>query len=343
MAPKAKSTRARPVRIEIDGDGILDILHEYINHDANPVTSFNDSAPVPPVLDRVFAEIIREFMHREESKSTGGSSKITSSKTLSYSDVIQRVKSFYTEYIPSNSKSKDACLSLFKDRDIIGSGKYGVVYKATDSNDRRPGFKYAVKAIQVYPFAHKMLYENLVNEIEIGRKMGKAGIGPRVRAVHWCEQDGGLLVMIVTDLMSEGDLAHFSQTHAVTLDHVLQIEKKVRSMHRLGILHNDIHARNILVNKNKNGGFEFFLGDFGFSRPDKTLIKRKSEIEKVRMLSTLVTRDKLRGLLYTMLSDGRISSEIKFSQSSAASSSVWLDGTTYLDSSSVSESGCQPQ
>ena len=344
MAPKARPARPAPLRVDIDGDGIIDMLRRDLEDDANPVVSFADSAAIPPVLDRVFAEIIREFVHREEAARGGGSSrKITSQKRFSYPEAVKRVKSFYTEYLPSNSKSKDACLSLFRDRDAIGSGRYGVVYSAADPADPRPGYKYAVKAVQLYPFAHRMLYENLVNEIEIGRKLGAAGVAPAVRAVHWCEQDGGVLVMMVTDLMSEGDLARFSQTHAVTPSHVREIEKKARKMHRMGFVHNDVHARNVLVNKNKDGGYEFFLGDFGFARPDKSPTKRKLEIQQVRALSKLVTRDRLRGLLYGMVSDGRISSRISFSQSPAAAGSVWLDGTTYDDSSAPAESGSHPQ
>lgn len=347
MAPKK---RQRPVRVEINGDGIIDLLRQDLESGAEPVTSFGGSPPVPPVLDRVFAEVIREYVHREEEggRATGGGRRITKSKVFAYGDVVRRVKSFYTRHLPSNSKSRDACLSLFRDRNIIGSGRYGVVYDAEVSADAeagpgRPGQRYAVKAVQIYPFAHGMLYQNLVNEIEIGRKMGEAGVGPKVRAVHWCERDGGMLVMIVSDLMAGGDLARFSQMQAVTAEHVAQIEKKLRRMHRAGFLHNDVHSRNVLVDTDGKGGFEFYISDFGFSRPGKDPEKRKAEIQVVRSFASLVARDRMRGLLYNMIADGRVAATIRFAQSAPASSSVWLDGTTYSDAASSPESGSQPQ
>ena len=160
--------------------------------------------------------------------------------------------------------------------------------------------------------------------------MGEAGIGPKIRAVHWCEQDGGVVVMIVGDLMSKGDLAHFSLSQAVTENHVAQIETKIRKMHRMGYLHNDIHSRNVLVNDDGHGGLEFFISDFGFAEKDDDADKRRREIARVRAMASIATRDKLRGLLYNMVADGRIRLKIKFDQSAThTNASPWIDTNLY--------------
>ena len=353
MAPKKKrsTATATPVpattaRVEIDGDSILQMLERDVDADAKPVVDFRSLPPVPPILDRVFAEVIREFVSRRESRSTTVKGGGRRAEEGGFERVVKTVKSYYTEYVPSRSKAKDACLQMFKDRSFLGSGRYGVVYNVVDPSDVRPGYRYAVKTVFLYPFAHRMLYENLVNEIEIAKKMGEAGVGPGVRAVHWCEQDGGVLVMIVVDLMSRGDLAHFSQTHAVTSKHVAAIERKIKKMHRMGYLHNDVHARNVLVHDRDEGGFDFYLSDFGFSSQDSDPDKRKEEVKRVRSLTSMATRDRLRGLLYNMMVDGRIRTSIRFRQSPAASSAVWLEGSTYDASgtrTALEYSGSQPQ
>lgn len=341
MARGKKSSKAR---VYIDGDAILEMLEEDVDAEAKPVVDFRSIPPVPPILDRVFAEVIREHVSRRERPDSG----VTGGRRTEaggFDRVLKTIKSHYTEYIPSKSKSKDACLQMFNDRSYLGSGRYGVVYDVADPSDPRPGYRYAVKTVFLYPFAHRMLYDNLVNEIEIGKKMGEEGVGPRVRAVHWCEQEGGVLVMIVADLMTRGDLAHFSQTHAVTEAHVAAIKRKVKKMHGMGYLHNDVHARNILVTDRRDGGFDFFVSDFGFSTQGKNPAKRREEIARVQSLTTMATRDRLRGVLYTMLQDGRIETRIRFRQSASAASAVWLDGPT-SDSQGTqppARSGSQPQ
>eukprot|EP00873_Tetraselmis_striata_P033827 jgi/Tetstr1/454091/TSEL_041010.t1 len=326
--------------VDIDGDAILRMLRRDAELGSKPLVDFG-SMPVeiPPVLDRVFAEIIREYML--ESAAGGGSAGRRGGGGEGGDgarEAIRTIKDAYTEYKPSNARGKDACLALFKDRAFLGYGRYGTVFDVVDPTDPRPGFRYAVKTVFIYPFAHRMLYDNLVNEIEIGKKMGEAGIGPRVRAVHWCKQDGGMLVMIVTDLMNRGDLAHFSQTHAVTHAHLKAVEAKLKRMHNLGYLHNDVHSRNVLVHKNDDGSFEFFLSDFGMSGEGATDSKRREEVRRVRALTSIVTRDRLRGMLYAMVADGRIRPRISLRQSRAAESAVWMGDDGSCESSGLRSS-----
>lgn len=311
-------------RISIDGEAVIALL-EKDDGDAGAPTDFSD-APVPPVLDRIFADIISEYMARHDrDEQAGGSARRAPRSGRGYAEAVREIKSHYTEFVPANSKAKNACLARFEDRKPLGAGRYGVVYDAVVER-----YRYAVKTVMIYPFAHRLLYENLVNEIEIGRKMGEAGVGPRVHAVHWCERDGGLLVMIVIDLMSRGDLVRFSQAHAVTEEHVAAIRKKLRAMHRLGYLHNDIHARNVLVHEPEEGSFQFFLSDFGFSRESADSAARREETRRVSAFLGLARRDHLRGLLYRMVRDGRIRANIRFEQrADAAAGDIWDAASTY--------------
>lgn len=313
-------------RIKFDGEKILDMLERDLETDSTPITDFRTIKNGSDVLDVLFSALIKEYLDRRDGKATtGGANR----KPESVSEVVKKIKATYTAYKPANDKSRDACLGLFRDRQNIGSGKYGDVFSGTSPHD--PENIYAVKAILIHPFSHPMLYRNVVSEIEIGKEMGELGVGPRVHDVHWCDKDGGLLVMIVSDLMTLGDLAKFSQERAVTDAHVRSIRKKLKIMHGAGYTHNDLHARNILVNETGDGSCEFFLGDFGFSGKTSNPADARKEMRDLKGLSRLVTRDRLRGILYKMVDDGRLKVDINFN-STRSSSGVWTED--YSSSSS---------
>lgn len=307
-------------KIIIDGERVLKMLSEDVESDSVPRTDFRDS-DIPPILDICFEEIVKEHLHRIGTSQQKGGAKTNPPAARK---AISKLKSWYTEFIPANNKSKDACLKRYKYMQHIGSGRYGDVYSGIDPHDNRKGFKYAIKTVFVHPFSHPMLYENLRNEIEIGKEMGESGIGPKFAAVHWCEQDGGILVMIVTELMTRGDLLSFSQTHAITDTHVKDIRKKIRALHRKGIVHNDLHPRNILVSDKPEGGFGFYIGDYGFAKRTKSREDMERDWRRLADLKSLATRDRLRGLLYNMVEDGRIKTDIIFDQSSGSHRTPWV-------------------
>jgi hypothetical protein len=315
-----EKSMAIATRIKFDGEKILDMLERDLETDSTPVTDFRTIKNGSDVLDGLFSALIKEYIDRRDSKATttGGANK----KPDSVAEVVKKIKASYTAYRPANDKSRDACLGLFGDRLNIGSGKYGDVFSGTSPHD--PENIYAVKAILIHPFSPPAIYRNVVSEIEIGKEMGELGVGPRVHDVHWCDKDGGLLVMIVSDLMTLGDLSKFSQERAVTDAHVKSIRKKLKIMHDAGYTHNDLHARNILVNETADGAFEFFLGDFGFSGKTTNSADARKEMRDLKGLSRLVTRDRLRGVLYRMVEDGRLKVDINF-KPTLSSSSVWAE------------------
>lgn len=305
--------------ILFDGEKILGLLARAVENNETPLTDFGSIKQSSEVLDGLFSALIKEYLNRIETVS-GGAAR----KQETVQEVVGTIKRRYTAYKPSNDRSRDACMGLFGDKTHIGAGRYGDVYSATSPHDPA-GALYAVKAIMIHPFSHPMLYRNVVNEIEIGRKMGEAGIGPRMHDVHWCERDGGILVMIVSDLMRHGDLATFSQTTAVTEAHVRAIRKKLRAMHAAGYTHNDVHARNILVDSNQNGSYAFYLGDFGFSTETADASAAKDEIRALGCIARLATRDRLRGILYKLVEDGTIAVDISLKSSSPSSSSQYRE------------------
>ena len=52
--------------------------------------------------------------------------------------------------------------------------------------------------------------------------------------------------------------------------HIKKIKNKIKKLHEMGIIHQDLHEDNILVQKNKNS-IDFFISDFGLSKTKKDL------------------------------------------------------------------------
>jgi hypothetical protein len=302
--------------VRVDGERILAALASDVRAGAMPVTDF---AAASPLLDVIFSRIAGEFLAREERVPGGGRQAGGGRGAPDYAAVEAAVRRRWPEHVALKGTGRRECLDRYRELVAIGSGRYGTVYSAGVPEDTRAGARYALKAVAVHPFAQPLQYQNLLNEIEIGTRMGELGVGPRVAAVHWCREDDGLLVMIVTDLMTRGDLLHFSRQRAVTDAHLAQVRRKLRAMHAAGFLHNDLHARNVLVTERPSGGFELFIGDYGFAAavtPETEPLLR-AEARALGGLRALVARDRLRGVLYRMVADGRLEVDIDFRQTAA--------------------------
>lgn len=331
-------------RVQVDGERILEMLLADVRAGALPVTDFPSSQA--PLLESIFGRIVQEFAVRNERTSrshtqAGGAAACKGRlPAMDYAALEADVRRRFPEYIPLKATGKRACLERYREVVGLGTGRFGVVYAAGIPEDARPGYRYALKAVAVHPFAQPLQYQNLLNEIDIGTRMGELGVGPKVHAVHWCREDGGLLVMIASDLMTRGDLQQFSRTRALTSAHLKKIRKKLRAMHAAGYLHNDLHSRNVLVTESPDGGFEFFIGDYGFACPVADMAVATPEAERLKRaemrsldrLETIVTRDMLRGMLYRMVAEGRILADIDFHQSpdpagASSSMSIPLSGS----------------
>lgn len=93
---------------------------------------------------------------------------------------------------------------------------------------------------------------------------------PHVVQVHaYGEVDG--VLYLATQLIPEGDLARLVRDHgplpaAAALDLVAQVADGLAEAHRVGLLHRDIKASNVLL-RDRGEGWTAYLADFGLARP----------------------------------------------------------------------------
>lgn len=157
---------------------------------------------------------------------------------------------------------------------ILGQGVYGVVAELICSN---PETRLVVKVIfddrenwrLEREYAHKIRHPNSISWIAEGTLTVDG------RTVDW-------FVYPRADMSGEDLLEELNEGKATPLQRwaiaktmVLQLLRVVEILHDLGVVHNDIFLRNILVNrpKRKGGRYTFFLNDYGAIRTRKELIE----------------------------------------------------------------------
>ena len=340
--------------VRVDGEGLIARLSEELKSGSRPSSTVFDSEPI---LESVFAHVIREFLLRNDQvsrlRSRSGSGSRSGSRSgasppfaspgpgraggkargppprvrrgggfASVEKELGEVAEEIVHETPVDSRSRTACLARFHQLRTLGAGEYGYTYefldeagvvgagkggkggKGGEGGKGGKGGRYALKTVFFTPLSRPAKYNNLVNEIRIAREMGRLGVGPRVYNVYHCEEDGGMLVMMVMELMRHGDIEQFSRTHAVTDGHMKEIERQLQRMHDAGYAHNDIHSGNIMVTE-EGGKASFRLGDFGMSKAADPDAMRRDR-DGLRHLVSYVNRDHLRAVLYDLVRRGSV-------------------------------------
>ncbi|PPD79806.1 hypothetical protein GOBAR_DD23254 [Gossypium barbadense] len=166
----------------------------------------------------------------------------------------------------------------FKDKQLLGSGGFGKVYKGT--------LPYSNEQIAVKKVSHETNQgmKEFVSEIV---SMGRLRHKNLVRLLGYCRRKKELI--LVYDLMENGSLDKFlfdNDKPTLTWFQRFQIIKGVASallyLHEEWeqvVLHRDVKASNVLLDSNLNGR----LGDFGLAR----LYDRDGDPQTTRLVGTL--------------------------------------------------------
>jgi serine/threonine protein kinase len=151
------------------------------------------------------------------------------------------------------------------EKDILGSGGFGTVYKAYDKFEK----KYvAIKISQVKDIFGKF---TLLNEVELSRKIdhhtnvARYEFGLRVTQPF-------LIDYAVMDYYEDGNLDHVLKKKQGKLseeeryDIVDGILEGLKHLHTEGVIHRDIKLANILMHKTRGDQWRPKIADFGLSR-----------------------------------------------------------------------------
>ncbi|KAI0770635.1 kinase-like domain-containing protein [Fomes fomentarius] len=151
---------------------------------------------------------------------------------------------------------------------MLGSGSYGVVYKAIDLKGTPGDRERAIKLVSKRD-CKPSLFESFRREMAIHKR---ASMHPNVITLHDAYEDAQWFVFVM-DCCRGGDLATYLDTHGPYRDETklrnafLTLVDTVDWLHSEKIYHRDLKPQNILVSED---GTQLFIADFGLASEDTT-------------------------------------------------------------------------
>jgi len=198
-------------------------------------------------------QIIREYLNKMNNNSV--------------SDLVNYLKKFK---IPL--KNDELC--KYNTGKLLGEGAFGAVYKLPKNK--------VLKIINAtnYVIPKKNIREEfgegidqIVNEIRSMEKMNKIDppISPKIYDYWMSNNNDSLHVYIVMEFKGTALWKWLQEKKRnLTEEEEKIIEEKIEKMHKEGIVHNDLHLNNILVEE-VNDKPKFYIADFGLSKTKETL------------------------------------------------------------------------
>jgi tRNA A-37 threonylcarbamoyl transferase component Bud32 len=166
---------------------------------------------------------------------------------------------------------RENCQTAFHPRKhgatIFKQGAYGSISEVC----QRSNCKFVAKVV---PIASPEQKKAFVREARISKPLGDAGLAPKVHDIFTC-LNAGFIVMETWEGSFRGLLEKEKYPRKLDLE---QIGVLIQKMHRLGVIHNDLHVGNILYT-HKKGKRLFSITDFGlasqFTSPQEVLSDNK--------------------------------------------------------------------
>lgn len=172
----------------------------------------------------------------------------------------------------------------YKTMDIIGKGSFGTVFSLRNHPDK------IVKTIDItnYNISVEFDYNSLnmlVSEILIMDKLNNTDISPKLYDYFICSSEDKLILCLIQEKMDSSLRDWIQKGNTLNDSHKIQLIKKTKQLHKLGILHKDIHDGNILVNTIDNK-VNLYLADFGISKTFENMINnlKKKDLDNIEEL-----------------------------------------------------------
>jgi len=198
--------------------------------------------------------------------------------------ILKKKKLKLDIYNKANGKNEDY-IKFYKYKPIksIGAGVYGQVYLVKKNKKT-----FACKVQTITPYILDNIYENHINnwlyEYKLGSKVGKEKIGPKMYDIHFIydKQLNKLFNIIIMEHIDGVTLETYIKNNSLNAIQIKQLETTINKLHKMGIVHGDIHDNNILVISN-NKTIRFCIIDYGYAANKKKIINNQIDFNKQRL------------------------------------------------------------
>ena len=116
-------------------------------------------------------------------------------------------------------------------------------------------------------------------------KLNNTNISPKLYDYFVCSSEHKLILSLVQEKMDSSLRNWINKGNTIDKSHKTQLIDKTKQLHKLGILHKDIHDDNVLVNIVDNK-INLYLTDFGISKTFKDMINnfKKRDLNSIEDL-----------------------------------------------------------
>ena len=183
--------------------------------------------------------------------------------------------------IPVSSIKRGPCERKYKqfESKFLGKGGFGDVYKLCEK-ETKDLCPYVLKAEKIVAsqgdteFATEDLFPTELayrREVAIHQLAADNGLAPKIHDAWICERKvpksgtASGIGFIVMDRL-DGEIWELFMKGAPHKEYLDQVTKLVKSLHKLGVSHDDLTPQNVLYKREADGTVRFYLIDFGLSR-----------------------------------------------------------------------------
>lgn len=219
--------------------------------------------------------------------------KLEPKESPAYSPVLEivesvvRVETVRKDLVGKNVKITGGCeecldLKMLNKAKVLGKGAFGIVF------DIGKGLAMKVEVVEDSAA--------VTNGVPTAVKAGKAGIGPKVHSWKVCDCGTVTYLVIVMnkingktlwDWINKAKKAKGPKAAAEILKVKKALEMKIKKMSKVGVEHNDLHSRNIMVDTKNEPWIIDFTFRAGGDNMDALHIFDRVEVTQVNQIGAI--------------------------------------------------------